>query len=400
MLTPELLETLQSPAGRELLRRAAELEADPFAAQKLRPLAAPDLCAAAVDQVRLRERAAAKFPRAAEMWFSAPLLEQSSGEVIAAHRARRYQGYAVVADLCAGLGGDALELARYAAVLAVDRDPLALALTRANCRALETRCPVTTVAADLPAGAPEAEAAWADPGRREGGRRTRRLDQVSPSVGDLLTLLPHYGGLGIKLSPATDHGELDQALGTQQHEREAISVQGECRELVAWLGELSSAPRRATLLPGGDTLAGEPRPLPPPAPPGAYLLEPDAAVLRVGLVGNLAAELDAWPLDPQLAYLSSQRPITTPFARAYRIQQAEPFSARRLADLLRERRAGDVVLKTRGFAGTPETLRRSLRAVLKQGEPGTAPVVFITRLAERAVMMLGERLGAGTDESD
>src|SRR5687768_13551512 len=100
MLTPEILQALRTPSGRELLQHAQELAADPFAADKLRAHASLEMCAAAVDQVRLRERGAAKFSRADEMWFSRPLLEQSSGEVIAAHRARRFAGYESIADLC------------------------------------------------------------------------------------------------------------------------------------------------------------------------------------------------------------------------------------------------------------------------------------------------------------
>lgn len=399
MLTPTLLQQLLTDAGAELLARAAPLAQDPFAAEKLRRFADPELAAAVVDQVRLRARARARFSRADQMWLTGPLLEQASGEVIARHRGRRFTRFGQVVDLCCGLGGDVMALAEQGSVMAVDRDPLALALTRANADVYGVADRVSTLRAELPAGAPSGEAGWVDPGRREGGRRTRRLDEISPTLEEVLSLRDRIPNLGVKLSPATDHAELDALLEDLPHEREFLSVRGECRELVVWLGELRSGHRRASLVTEGVELAGSPQPLPESRPPGAYLLEPDGAVLRAGLVGNLAEELGAWPVDSRLAYLSADAPTPTPFADMYRIEKAEPFSAKALARRLREREAGDVVLKTRGFAGDPESLRRSLRPVLKHGKPGLAPVVFITRFGDRPVMLLGERFGAGRDET-
>ncbi len=83
----------------------------------------------------LRRRAAAKFANAAALYFTREALEQASGATIAAYRARRYQPYGVVADLCCGAGGDALALAQVTHVAAVDRDPLRLAMALANARA-------------------------------------------------------------------------------------------------------------------------------------------------------------------------------------------------------------------------------------------------------------------------
>lgn len=398
MLTLTLLRELNTEAGRALLARALTLIDDPFAADRLRDGASLELAAAAVDQVRLRRRAAAKFSRASRMWFTGPLLEQASGEVVSRRRARRYAGRGEVLDLCCGLGGDALALAERGPVAAIDRDPLALELARLNTGVYVPGASLRLVQADLPGGAPPCDAAWIDPGRREGGRRTRGLEAISPTLPEVLSLRPRIPNLGVKLSPAAPDAELNALLAGIPHERQFLSVSGECRELVVWLGDLAMGDRTATVLPQGAELAGAPVPLPPPEPLAGFLLEPDPAVIRAGLVGNLAAALDAAPLDERLAYLTTAAPVETPFATGYRIEVAEPFSGKALAKLLRERGASDVVLKTRGFAGDPEALRRQLRPVLKHGEPHRAPVVFLTRLAGRAAMLLGERLGAGREE--
>ena len=139
-----------------------------------------------------------------------------------------------------------------------------------------------------------------------------------------------------------------------------------------------------------------------PAPGGVLI---DVHVLprasRAGLAGTrgnaVLVRLNAPPVDERLAYLTADRRPATSFAKVYRIGPAEPFSGKALAARLRELEAGDVVFKTRGSAAEPETLRRQLRAVLKQGRPDRVPVVFVLRLAGRAVMILGERFGSGPD---
>lgn len=416
-LSPEILERLQTPEGAAALAKAADLRDDPFAAEKLRRhLPGPEqeraeLAAAAVEQARLRQRARAKFGRADEMWFASSLLEQASGEVIAAYRARRFLARTPadsdVGDFCCGLGADAAALAEHRRVWAVDRDPLALALTRANAAVLGVAERVTVLRGDLPEEAPDVFAAWIDPGRRETGRRTRRLEAMSPTMEEVLSLRERTPHLGIKLSPATAETELNEALRGVPHEREYLSVDGECRELALWLGDLASEPeegeertgpvRRATVLPLGESLAGQSRPFEPVRAPGQYLFEPDPAVIRGGLVAVLAERLGAWFIDSALAYLSADALTHSPFARCYRILGMESFSGKALAERLRQLEARDVVLKTRGFAADPETLHRQLRRVLKHGRPNCRPVVFLTRLGGRAVMIFGERLGAGTD---
>ena len=62
----------------------------------------------ALEQALLRERARAKHPRGAELWWTGPALEQASSFAVAAHRARRFER--PVLDLCCSVGGDLLAL--------------------------------------------------------------------------------------------------------------------------------------------------------------------------------------------------------------------------------------------------------------------------------------------------
>lgn len=380
---------LLSPAGQALLARAAALsdlreETLLRHLTALRRQATPGLAAAALETVLLRRRAAGKFTRAASMYFTREALEQASAEVVARHRARRYAGYDIVADLGCGIGGDTIALAAAAGeVRALDRDPLRLAMAGANAAAYGVRERVRFLEADVretgPAGA---AAAFFDPARRtEGGRRVFSVAAYEPPLSLVRDWLARVPALGVKISPGVNSAELAE-LGLAC-EVEFISVGGELREAALWFGALRSAARRATLLPRGHTLTDQ-RALPPPlGPPGQYLLEPDPAVYRAGLLAELAARLGAWQIDPTIAYLSADAPPQTPFARAWRIEETLPFSVKGVRRRLRELGVGAVVVKKRGSPLDPQQFERMLR--LEGNEQRT---VVLTRAAGRPVAII------------
>jgi len=152
---------------------------------------------------------------------------------------------------------------------------------------------------------------------------------------------------------------------------------------------LATARRRATLLPSGATLvasdsAGGPGSDPPPvARPGRWLYEPDGAVIRAHLVAELAASVGGWLLDPTIAYLCTDGPVSTPFARGYQVTDVLPFSLKRLRALLRSRGVGAVTVKKRGSAVDPAALRHGLR--LTGDEHAT---VVLTRAAGAPTVLL------------
>ena len=83
--------------------------------------------------------------------------------------------------------------------------------------------------------------------------------------------------------------------------------------------------------------------------PGEYLLDPNPAVTRAGLVAELARELGAWQIDPMIAFLSVERPVSTPFARTLRILESMPWHEREVARKLRELGVGSADIRRRGL---------------------------------------------------
>ncbi len=148
----ETFNTLLSEAGQRLLAEIAMRklsEANTLAlATELRHRFPASLVAAAMTQIRLRERARTKFGNdAARMYFTQAGLEQATSGLVAAHHAARYHAAWRIADLCCGIGGDLRALASGHDALAVDRDPLTAAIAAANMRALGIGAGVET---DLP----------------------------------------------------------------------------------------------------------------------------------------------------------------------------------------------------------------------------------------------------------
>ncbi len=371
-MTLDDLRYFSSAEGRLLLKAAAETPGDDLTRlTRLRRHFPADHCRVAVLLTLLRGRAAEKFPRAPDMVFDREGLEQASGHRIAAYRARRYLNAGRIADLCCGIGGDTTALAACAEVVPIDINADRLGMARWN--AAVHGHTVFPVCADVSTWRPEADAAFFDPSRRAPGRRLYRLrDYLPPVHAHLLqTLSPH---LGIKVAPGIPHDELPSHC-----EAEFISDAGTCKEAVLWFGNLRThANRRATLLPCPHSLTDRPAPNAPVRPPGAFLYEPDRAVIRSHLIDVLADELGAWKLDELVAYLSSDHPVDTPFARRFLIHDQFPYQLKRLRAYLSQRGIGRLNIKRRRFPMTPDDLRSRLKL-----EGTREATIVLTRIADK-----------------
>ena len=387
-LTPDLLRWLQgddAAAELQALTRTPPDDASLLSTlTRLRKRFTPPQASALVTTARLRQRARKKFgEQAAKMFFSDAGLQQASPQAVAAHTARRFARFLHVADLGCGLGSDSLALARMGiSVLSVDREPLALTLTQANARALGFSDAIHPVRADVRFPAWNLPVAWADPGRRDDARRLFHPEALQPPLSRLLSLhqsrIPH---LGIKLMPGLAHDVIPP-----EAEAEWISFGGDLKEAVLWLGGLAEGPgRRATVLPSGVRLWALGTRAAVQAP-GRFLFEPDPAVIRAGAVGDLAQMLNLWQIDEEIAYLSGDEALITPFARHWRILEHHSFDLKWLNQRLRAMQASVAAVKKRGSPIEPEPFRRRLYR-----HPNGRPVVVVlTRVADRPWMLICE----------
>jgi SAM-dependent methyltransferase len=293
-----------------------------------------------------------------------------------------------VADLGCGIGADSIALARAGLrVLAVERDAATAAVAAANVAALGLAGRVEVRVADLrDVDLAGVGAAFLDPARRGEGRRTRDPQDWSPPWSAVLAVAERVPVVA-KVAPGIPH-ELVPAGA----DAEWISVDGDLVEAAIWMGRLSrGVGRSATLLPKAAVLESAGTPPPRAVEPLAHLYEPDPAVIRAGLVAEAATLVDGFLLDPTIAYVTADRLVPTPFLTAYRVLEVAPFSLRRVRDLVRARGAGDVVVKKRGTAVVPETLRAQVLAGLPTRGRGPTLTVVLTRVLGRHVALLVER---------
>ncbi|MEU0970203.1 class I SAM-dependent methyltransferase [Streptomyces sp. NPDC005917] len=383
----DLLAPLLTPEGRALLAEVrGTAPADELAvATRLRREHPAELVSAALTQARLRQRAVAKFgdADADRMFFTPNGVEQSTRASVASYRAERLKelGVTSVADLCCGIGGDAIALARAGIrVLAVDRDPVTAAAARANADALGLAGLIEVREADVTEVNTDGyDAVFVDPARRGGRGRIFDPEAYSPPLSwavEAARRASHTAAL--KIAPGVPH----EAVPADA-EAEWISDAGDVKEAVLWFGTAPGA-IRATLLPGPRTLLGRGLPDPRVRPVGRYLYEPDGAVIRAHLVAEVAEELDGGLVDPTIAYITADGLRATAYATPYEITDQLPFNVKKLKALLREREVGTLTVKKRGSAVEPEELRRKVKP---QGP--NAATVFLTRVAGAPTMLVG-----------
>ena len=345
-------------AAPELFDRLGSIHGTEFAIQKqLRAEFDNDLVRAGLLLHDLRKRAPAKFARADRMWFDRTGLEQSTSEQVARHKAQRFAGQAEVVDLCSGLGADAVALAVRSHVLAVDARPAAGLMAQWNAEVYEVAANVKFqigLAESVDLGA---RPFHIDPDRRPGGQRSVRIEDHRPGLEFLQQLAAHPAGGAIKLSPASNFGGKFPGC-----EIELVSLVRECKEAVVWCGPLrTDNDWRATVLPAGATLTGDPwSAVSEQSALGGYLYDPDPAVVRAGLVDVLCEATGLKRLDREEEYLTSSDLIVTPFADAFEVVAELSNNDREIRNWFRQAGCGQVEIKCRRIPVVPEKVRTHL----------------------------------------
>jgi THUMP domain-like/RNA cap guanine-N2 methyltransferase len=357
---------------------------------RLRKNFTPEIAGGLLEVLLIRQKAA-KFSRLAEMFFTRAAYEQASSETVANYRANRMlqvlgQG-AKVADLGCSCGGDLIALAQYFDVIGVDLDPVRLEFARANLAVYGRTATLQPL--DINTFDPIGYSAiFFDPARRTTeGKRIFDVTAYQPPLSIIQKWLKVVPEVAVKVAPGVDYAQ----LADYDCEVEIISEKGDVKEAVLWFGKLRTiANRRATLLPAEITLTDNPdKAVIECGEPLQYLYEPDGAVIRAGLVEDLAWQMgnNTRKLDPDIAYLTSQDLIVTPFARAWRILEYQAWNLKKLNHRLQELSIGKIIVKKRGSPVDPQALEKSLK--LKGSKQIT---VVLTHVLGKPVVLLCQEI--------
>ena len=346
---------------------------------QLRRQYTPEQAGAALKMARLRLKAKDKFgDDAARLFFTEDGLQQASDPLIRNYRAGIVAGRQVI-DACCGIGSDSLAFAQTGSdVLGVDIDPVRIAIARYNAEVLGSKACFELV--DVREGLPNTEVIFYDPARRDDqGRRIYDVESYEPP----LSFVRHWQASVIiaKLSPGVERAQLAEYHGGV----EFVSVKGDLKEALLWM-VADFTGTKATLL-TGDAVYHWTRELPsedmPLSEPRRWLVEPDPALLRAGLVQDVAAVCDGYLLDNTIAYFTAEERPLLPWVRAWNVLDWMPFHLKRLRAYLRERDVGRVTVKKRGVAITPEELIKRLR--LKGHDSRT---LVLTRCRGKPVVLI------------
>ncbi|WP_227983482.1 THUMP-like domain-containing protein [Nocardia spumae] len=358
--------------------------------------------AALVETVRLSRRAAAKLDDAADWLLTDDALQQATPSVVARHRARRLAGRAVH-DITCSVGAELVALQQVCpAVIGSDLDRVRLAMAAHNVAATPN---VALVRADALWPCTTETVVIADPARRADGRRTHDPAKLQPPLPDLLEV---YRGrdLVVKCAPGLDFDRFagggpstatpprsaraagDYAGLSWDGEVEVVSLDGTVREACLWSRGLaeSGVSRRATVLHGdgaGWTLTDADTDDIPERAPGAWIVDPDGAVVRAGLVRHYAAKYGLWQLDPRIAYLTGDS--VPPGVRGFRVLDRFEYREKALRAELHRRDCGPLEILTRGVDVDPDALRRRIKP-----RGGVAHTVVLTRIGRTATAFVCE----------
>ncbi|MGV8969769.1 MAG: THUMP-like domain-containing protein [Microbacteriaceae bacterium] len=348
----------------------------------------PTLVAAVLGQSKLRSRAVAKFGEfATRMLFTEAGLEQATRLQVAALHAGRFRdaGITTIADLGCGIGADALAMAAIELeVTAVERDEVTAAIATYNLAPWDNATVRLGSAEDVDLTG--FDGAYLDPARRNS--RSRRADPAdfTPSL-EFAFGVGERMPTGVKLGPG-----IDRDLIPHDVEAQWVSVDREVVELGVWFGPLRRPGiGRSALVIGShgtaelsaehdsdDATIGD---------LGRFMWEPDGAVIRARLIGDLARNHGARMVSEQIAWFTTDDPINTPFAQGFEVCAVMPFDERKIKRELSTRGIGTLEIKKRGIDVDPAELRKRLRLV---GD-GTATLI-LTRIQGRRTAIIAARL--------
>lgn len=347
-----------------------------------------EIVRAALDTAILRSEAEIKFPFAQNMYFTREALEQSSAWEVSSYHSQRYRGFDRIIELGCSIGADTISLASVAPTIGIDIDPLRLLMAETNLTALNRSA--NFIRSDLTNPLPintgaENTGLFFDPSRRVSHKRIYSVHAYSPPLSIIETWLPDFPSMGIKVSPGVKMKEISH----YDAEVEFVSLRGELKEAMIWTGDFNKATRRATILPGAETLesdlgAAELMSLKlPNSSPLPYIYEPDPAVIRAGLVYQLGVKLSAHQFDPDIAYLTADTRTNSPFARCWQVEDWMYFNLKRLRQWLRSRNVGRIIVKKRGSPLLPEELMRRLSL---SGDEER--IIFLTHLMGKPIVVI------------
>mgnify|MGYP000265239042 FL=1 len=309
-------------------------------------------------------RSSGKLP--SDWLMDADSAQQATPVEVAAYRAEflAEQGVSSVHDITCSIGTEGLDSPLD--YFGSDLDESRVRMARHNLsstKIFRADALTTTTTADV---------LLADPARRAGGRRITRPEDLVPPLPEVVD--KHRGKeLAIKCAPGLDFSEWNGLVTV-------ASVDGGVKEACLYTPGLGTG-RRAVMIRGHklDVLDDRETNLPEAGDIGSYLIDPDGAVVRAGLVRHYAAREGLHQIDARIAYLTGER--IPEGASGFPFIEKVPL--KRLKSVLKSYDAGSLEILVRGVEVDPDQLRKKMKL---EGKKPFA--VIITRIGAQGIALL------------
>jgi len=320
---------------------------------------------------KLQKQASNRIKESTNFIFTIKGVQQSSSTLLAEYHSKKMEHFETVADLCCGNGIDLHHIAvGKKQVWAVDFDKETLLAAKYNNSKHKNIKYLKIIAQDF---TKKVEAIFIDPDRRSGKRRLVEAEDLSPSLSEVLEMQKITPNILVKLSPAMDYKNLYISV---DHSWEFISENGELKEILLCLGMFAQKRNKAVLLPKKVELIANNEKI-DVSKIKKYLLEPDVAIIRAGMVQDLGALFNANLIDEHLALLTFPEEIYSDYFKTYEVIDEINFNRKLLQKYLREKSIGKLVIKTRGFNQSVEQFRKKIKLT---GEKSA--LMFILRIGK------------------
>lgn len=356
---------LASPEGQSAIERL--VGADPLTARRLLPDLSAEQVTAALTQAKHRPPG---FPLPL---VTADGVQMATPVAVAMRRAQRLaaQGVRHIIDAGCGIGVDAWAFSQAGlTVTAFESDPHTAQIASANLSAGDVEvisADVTNV--ELPPGT-----LYVDPARRRASRsstgqalRVNNPEQWSPPWSWVLEQ-SRSRPVVARIRP----GMRDLPAGV---EWQCSSIGRKLVDATVWFPPLRQVDARACVFADGDwhELTG-PAATPITGEVGGFIIDPDPAIVRCGLVADLAQELGGHLIDEHLAFVTCDSPPPRWAGRGMQVEREVP--AKRIAAVAAALGMTRVTVWARGFSKPPSVS-------LPEGPEG---IVVMARVGSRRAM--------------
>jgi hypothetical protein len=322
----------------------------------------PELLRFALNQAALKQRGIQKFGElATDLMFTEAGLEQATRLEVATWHARKFAsaGIATITDLGAGIGADSIAFCQAGLITtSIENHPEAFLALEHNirnypgCKALNQDVEQTAI---------ETQGVWLDPARRDQDRKSltpQRLqpEMFSPNL-DVVFEIATKHAAGVKLAPAFPHEMIPKDF-----EANWVSHSQDLVELTLWGAPLGTPGVKKAVQVAETVLEFEGvHQLAPIAKLSNFIFEPDVSLIRSHLIGAFANQHGLELIAENIAYLTSDVQLESPWLKSYRVIDVLPLDEKTIRTYCHKNQIGTLEIKKRGVDITPEQLRPKLK---------------------------------------